>query len=288
MKTRNATNIAVALIAIGIIVCIVAFGFGVGNFKKNYKLQSFVKTYDNNINTENINSSNLSVENISFDIDCGNIEIVEGDVFQLEVIDAIEDTVKQSVENNTLTVTQHNPSNSKWKFNFWFLNNSDDEENSINTIFKLTVPKNTEFENVEFKTNVGNITAYEITCADFSCDIDVGSVNIDNLTCQKTEIDSDVASVALKNAKISNCDITSDVGDIEIKGIITGKNEISTNVGDLKLDLQGDINDYSFSVDKGIGDVEINDKEVSSLENSSASNTFKIKHDIGDVDITIK
>lgn len=289
MKTRKTPVIALTLIVIGLVVCIVSFGFGFGfgNSNKNYETQTFTQIYDRNAGTEDMHATNFSFENIDFDIDCGNIKIIEGDSFELKVKDAIVDTVEEHVKNKTLTVTQNNPKNLKYGFNISFFGHSINNNNSLDTTFILTIPKGTEFYNINFKIDVGNIDTYELNCRNFSCDIDVGEVSLDNLTCEKTKIDSDVASINLKNARINDCDITSDIGKVDIQGIITGTNTFSTNIGDLELDLDGDITNYSFSVDKGIGDAEINNKKASLFENENALNTFDIKHDIGDVDITI-
>lgn len=279
MKTKKTSVIALTLITIGLIVCIISFGFGFGfDFKKSnndYETYSFEKSYDSGI------------ENINFDIDCGDIRIVEGDNLKLEVKDAIVNTVKESIKNNTLTVTQNNPKKANGNFTFSIFGHSINSNNSIDTEFTLTIPKGTKFNKIEFENNVSNITAYELTCESFLCDIDVGEVDIDNLNCEKTKISSNVAQVTFKNANINDCDITSDVGDIKIKGVVTGTNKFSTDVGDLELELIGDVENYSFSVDKGIGSAEINGKRASSFENESAPNTFDITHDIGDVDITI-
>lgn len=287
MKTKKAPVIALTLIAIGIVVCIVSFGFGFNNSDIDFDTQSFEQSYDLNTNLEDITADEFSVKSINFDIDCGDIKIVEGDSFKLEVKDAIVDTVEQSVTNNTLIVTQHNPKTTNGKFSFNIFGHSVSNKDALNTVFTLTVPKGSKFINVDIKSNVGDMTAYELTCKNFSSDIDVGKVNIDNLTCEKTEIATNVGDVKLQNVNINDCDISSNVGDINIDGVITGKNTISTDVGDLDMTLKGNVDDYSFSVDKGIGDSEINNKKASLFENQSAPNTFDINHDVGDVDITI-
>ena len=55
-------------------------------------------------------------------------------------------------------------------------------------------------------------------------------------------------------------------GTAEITSIITGNNEINSGVGNLKLNLIDNIENYKIKINKGIGKVEIDNKEVSDNE----------------------
>ena len=52
-------------------------------------------------------------------------------------------------------------------------------------------------------------------------------------------------------------------GTAEITSIITGNNEINSGVGNLRLNLIDNIENYKIKINKGIGKVEIDNKEVS-------------------------
>ena len=68
--------------------------------------------------------------------------------------------------------------------------------------------------------------------------------------------------------------------------MITGNSTIDIGIGSLSLNLIG--NNYTFKVNKGIGKVVIDNKEVSDNEVlGMGSNTIKLNGGIGDATVTL-
>ena len=79
------------------------------------------------------------------------------------------------------------------------------------------------------------------------------------------------------------------VGTTEITTRITGTSEINTGVGKLELNLIGSIDDYKIKVNKGIGNVEINNKTAVDGEIvGTGSNYIDIDGGIGKVNVIFK
>ncbi len=290
MKTRKITIVALVLIAVGLITCIVCFGFG---FRYDRDIESairesFSRTYPGDLENSQ-NNSIQNIKNLDFDLDSCTLNIVEGNDISLDVKDAIKDTITQKVDGDTLKVVQELPSKYKNHSNIsiFGIDINRGNINSSKTVITLTVPKDYKFDNVDFKTDVVKLNISRLTSDVFKLDADVGSADISNLTSNKTYIKSDVASVNVNNSVINDATISTDVGSIDVNGVMTGDCKVSANVGGINLNLRGNVSDYSFTSNSGIGSVRINGKKPSELNNLNGKNTMKLDSDVGSVTINI-
>ena len=97
----------------------------------------------------------------------------------------------------------------------------------------------------------------------FNLDLGAGVTVIDNIIVDSADIDSGAGKFIIKFGKINNLDFDMGAGTAEITSIITGNNEINSGVGNLKLNLIDNIENYKIKINKGIGKVEMDNKEVS-------------------------
>lgn len=101
-----------------------------------------------------------------------------------------------------------------------------------------------------------------------------------------TNINTGAGSFTIVNGNINDLDLDVGVGKTNITSMITGNSTIDIGIGSLSLNLIG--NNYTFKVNKGIGKVVIDNKEVSDNEVlGMGSNTIKLNGGIGDTTVTL-
>ena len=117
-------------------------------------------------------------------------------------------------------------------------------------------------------------------------DLGAGSTLIKDIYSDNTNINTGAGSFTIVNGNINDLDLDIGVGKTNITSMITGNSTIDIGIGSLSLNLIG--NNYTFKVNKGIGKVLIDNKEVSDNEVlGMGSNTIKLNGGIGDTTVTL-
>ena len=103
------------------------------------------------------------------------------------------------------------------------------------------------------------------------CDLEVGSGDIEG-----------------NNVQVMNMLAQTGSGDIYLKGALTGVSEFTCGSGDIDLNLDGDIDEYSFEIDGS--DIEINGEDYSKKYKSDVTmdKQLHLKTSSGDIDVTIR
>lgn len=206
---------------------------------------------DNSIDKE-INTlwmqNNENVISLDIDIKFSNLTIKNGDKF---LVESNNKNIKYKYNNSSLEVEEI-------KYNLF--NNSDVGEVII------TIPSNIRLDSVDIDNGAGSLNIENINANKFNLDLGAGVTIIDNIIVDSADIDSGAGKFIIKFGKINNLDFDMGAGTAEITSIITGNNQINSGVGNLKLNLIDDIENYKIKINKGIGKVEIDNKEVSDNE----------------------
>lgn len=236
-------NLAIAL---GIFLTIFIISMIIGGI---YLITSvFSIKSDNSIDKE-INTlwmqNNENVISLDIDIKFSNLTIKNGDKF---LVESNNKNIKYKYNNSSLEVEEI-------KYNLF--NNSDVGEVII------TIPSNIRLDSVDIDNGAGSLNIENINANKFNLDLGAGITVIDNIIVDSADIDSGAGKFIIKFGKINNLDFDMGAGTAEITSIITGNNEINSGVGNLKLNLIDNIENYKIKINKGIGKVEIDNKEVS-------------------------
>lgn len=206
---------------------------------------------DNSIDKE-INTlwmqNNENVISLDIDIKFSNLTIKNGDKF---LVESNNKNIKYKYNNSSLEVEEI-------KYNLF--NNGDVGEVII------TIPSNIRLDSVDIDNGAGSLNIENINANKFNLDLGAGVTVIDNIIVDSADIDSGAGKFIIKFGKINNLDFDMGAGTAEITSIITGNNQINSGVGNLKLNLIDDIENYKIKINKGIGKVEIDNKEVSDNE----------------------
>ena len=137
----------------------------------------------------------------------------------------------------------------------------------------------------------GKITIYipekfEINVLNLDCS--VGNIKIQDISMKKLILDGGVGNTKLTSCVIENGDFDMGVGNIRLNDCILYDAEIDGGVGNMDININGDINDYSFDVDGGIGTVRINGEKPGVYSDNKGIYKIKCDSGVGNIKITIE
>ncbi|ONI38590.1 hypothetical protein AN639_11180 [Candidatus Epulonipiscium fishelsonii] len=220
-------------------------------------------------------------KNIEADIDCVNLEIIEGTEFKVEIEAGTKANgdVMYEVKDETLIVECDNTQKFKL-FNFGFKKDNDID-------ITVHIPSKVAMENVNLSIGVGDSYLSGIEIQNFNVNTGVGDFEAKNITLYDAKIEVDVGDVELEG-NIYDCEVNAGTGDIELKGDIAGEVTLDSGVGDIELESIRMYDEYDFNIEDGIGEIEINDAKITYIENSPNINEkyeINIKAGVGDISI---
>lgn len=230
-------------------------------------------------NTESVAEiSTLELEEINdyayldIEIKYSNFKIKLGEKFEVQTNN---DNIEVNQKNNKLKIIE--------KQSNWFWRNSNEEE------LIVYIPENIEFEKVNIETGAGRVNIEEIKAEKLKLNLGAGETIINNIISDNVDIDGGVGKFTIENGTINNLDFDLGIGETTINAKITGNNKIDTGIGSLKLNIDGNIEDYKFKVEKGIGNIKLNGKQVSNNETiGNGENVIDIDGGIGEIIINFK
>lgn len=230
-------------------------------------------------NTESVAEiSTLELEEINdyayldIEIKYSNFKIKLGEKFEVQTNN---DNIEVNQKNNKLKIIE--------KQSNWFWRNSNEEE------LIVYIPENIEFEKVNIETGAGRVNIEEIKAEKLKLNLGAGETIINNIISDNVDIDGGVGKFTIENGTINNLDFDLGIGETTINAKITGNNKIDTGIGSLKLNIDGNIEDYKFKVEKGIGNIKLNGKQVSNNEIiGNGENVIDIDGGIGEIIINFK
>ena len=157
------------------------------------------------------------------------------------------------------------------------------KETSELTIY---IPMNLEFEEVKISNGAGKVNIEQIVTKDLKLNLGAGETIIEKIITEKAKADTGTGAFTIKSGKISNLDFDIGIGESNITAQITGNNKIDTGIGAVNLNIIGRKDDYKISIDKGIGEVKIENEKISdSATIGNGQNNIKINSGIGAVNV---
>jgi hypothetical protein len=281
MKTFLKVWLGISFIAVGlgIVLLILAAGTGV----KFEKTQTF-----------SVNDTYEGVEKLDIDINYGEVKIIKGTDFSISADHLTDDGLESYVSDGTWTIRE---SDSRYIDVFGLklpVHNIFHWNEDYSPKIQITIPENFTADNFSLKVAAGNVEADEILAEDGYFEVDAGRLKIDRLEIEgKSEYTVGTGTMVLQNTDIKDITVDCGVGNVEIEGTLTGDNEISCGVGRVALDLIGDVDDYSYDIDSGIGNVAVADNNYKNasnkiIKNDDALYNLDLDCGIGSIDIKFK
>lgn len=207
--------------------------------KKDSKLLEEYTTISNNVN---------NIESFKIDISNDNIEIKEGEKFEVKTNDP---DVKFYHENSKVKIKTD-------KTFSWHLSNS-----SRGTII-IYLPNESNISELDLNLGAGKIDIDKIFVEILLMDLGAGTMTAKEINVyEKAAINGGAGNININSGTINNLNLKLSAGNASIQSDLTGSNTLTTGVGKLNLGLSRSKNNYKFDINKGLGNIILNDFDVS-------------------------
>lgn len=236
-----------------------------------------LKIGKNNSDSNNVieTSSDFESENIAFldiDIAYSNLTIRKGEYLKVESSDK---DIQCKQDEQKIIIKERNSN--------WF-NNTKKEE------LIVYVPENLQFDKVNINTGVGKVNIEILNTKVLKMDLGAGETSIQNINItESAKIDTGAGKVNIKEAKINDLRCDLGIGATEISAKLLENTRIGTGVGSLKLDVLGKKEEYETKINKGLGNVTIDEEKISDNEVvGNGENKIDIDGGVGEIKINFR
>lgn len=207
--------------------------------KKDSKLLEEYTTISNNVN---------NIESFKIDISNDDIEIKEGEKFEVKTNDP---DVKFYHENSKVKIKTD-------KTFSWHLSNS-----SRGTII-IYLPNEFNISELDLNLGAGKIDIDKIFVETLLMDLGAGTMTSKEINVyEKATINGGAGNINIYSGTINNLNLKLGAGNASIQSDLTGSNTLTTGVGKLNLGLSRSKDNYKFDISKGLGNIILNDFDVS-------------------------
>lgn len=225
-------------------------------------LSSKASKDDNYYKTYNLNN-NL---NLDIDLHYSNLKIMTANEYKIETnnsdlkIDESNDTIYIKDTKNIFNRKDHN--------------------------IILYIPDEKNIDTVKIDTGAGKIDISKLKTNNLFLNLGAGVVEIQSLTVNNlTNIDTGAGSLNIADSQLHNLDLDMGVGDVVINSILSGNCEIDAGVGSLEINLLDSQDNYTFDINKGIGNILFNDNNIRSSIVGNGLNKIIIDGGLGNIKI---
>ena len=207
--------------------------------KKDSKLLEEYTTISNNVN---------NIESFKIDISNDDIEIKEGEKFEVKTNDP---DIKFYHENSKVKIKTD-------KTFSWHLSNS-----SRGTII-IYLPNEFNISELDLNLGAGKIDIDKIFVETLLMDLGAGTMTAKEINVyEKATINGGAGNINIYSGTINNLNLKLGAGNASIESDLTGSNTLTTGVGKLNLGLSRSKDNYKFDISKGLGNIILNDFDVS-------------------------
>ena len=164
------------------------------------------------------------------------------------------------------------------------LNGSNAYENAVLTIW---VPVGTVFDNVNIKTGAGRFTVDNLSAATIGFELGAGDVTISKLIAEKSaNIEGGAGRITISDGAIKNLDLEMGLGQLNLTSALTGDCNLDSGVGEMNVTLLGSKDDYELDIEKGIGNITVDGKNVTDFGSSgNGANEVDIHGGVGAINV---
>ncbi len=140
-------------------------------------------------------------------------------------------------------------------------------------------------DEVKIEGGAGAINIDSLIVQELYLELGAGEVKIENIdVSEELKIDGGAGRTELKHSKVNNLDANLGVGEFTYNGLLLGNTDIDSGVGSVRLDLTDDIKNYTIDIDKGLGNVTLNGKNIETNRvHGTGNNHIKIDGGVGNI-----
>ncbi|MGI5897779.1 MAG: DUF4097 family beta strand repeat-containing protein [Candidatus Dojkabacteria bacterium] len=150
----------------------------------------------------------------------------------------------------------------------------------------VTLPTSKTLDFVKIETGAGKVFIEELNCKKAEINLGAGGLEVNDINVtDEIKMSGGVGEIIIHNGKLNNLKADLGVGKLDATLSLTGKNNIDTGVGEVNFRFLENSSNYTFDIEKGIGEIRFNGEKISSGVTGDGKNTIEISGGIGEINI---
>ena len=210
------------------------------------------------------------VKSVEFSFGAAEVVIIPGKKFSVETRGIARDNLLCRIDGEKTLVVKN--LNKLSGFNFF---NHHDRPGRMVPRILISIPEGAKLDRFKAAIGAGNFITKDISVSFEKGHIDVGAGNF-----------------VLKKIEGKDLNMRCGMGNLNLEGSIKGISNIDCGMGAIKLNLTGNVEDYSYDAKVGLGDFKFNDEKRSGVcqvyASSRKQNHFSVNCGMGSVNISMK
>ena len=154
-------------------------------------------------------------------------------------------------------------------------------------VLTIYVPAGVVFDNTDLTTGAGRLTVESLSSGTLDFTLGAGDVSIDSLIATKSaDIEGGAGRITIAGGALKDLDLEMGVGQLNLTSTLTGACQLDLGVGESNITLVGSKEDYKLDLEKGLGNITVDGKNVSDYGSSgSGANEVEINGGIGSINV---
>lgn len=154
-------------------------------------------------------------------------------------------------------------------------------------VLTVYIPAGVVFDSANLTTGAGRLTIEKLSAETLDFELGAGDVIIDFLTATKSaDVEGGAGRITIANGAIKALDLEMGVGQLNLTAALTGHCQLDLGVGESNITLIGDKDDYRLDLEKGLGNITVDGKQVADFGSSgNGLNEVEINGGIGTIHV---
>ena len=216
-------------------------------------------------------SVTAEIDNLEIEINAADLYIKEGEAFSVE---SNLKHLKVEEKGGSLIIQETKKFTGPYK----------------GAVLTVYVPAGTVFDWVDLITGAGRLTIENLSAERLNFVLGAGDVSADLLVATKSaEIEGGAGRITINNGALKNLDLDMGVGQLNLTAALTGDCQLDLGVGESNVTLIGSKEDYKLDIEKGLGNICVDGKNVSDYGSSgNGANKVEMDGGIGAINVTFQ
>ncbi len=210
------------------------------------------------------------VNKLYVDVEVADVEVVLGDKLSLR---SNHEYLKVKESDGTLCVTETDRSWEMYSEKYKIL---------------ITIPQDVTLDTATINTGAGKVLLDNFKTKKLTLELGAGNAKLNKVqVTEKTVFEGGAGEISVSECSFTNLDMQIGVGECNLTAFVLGNSQVECGVGEANLTFYKTAdNDYTISVNKGLGPVTVDGKSVSDEEKiGNGKNKIDVECGVGDVDI---
>ena len=141
--------------------------------------------------------------------------------------------------------------------------------NYSNAVLTLYVPNGIVFDDVDITTGAAKLTAAALSTSSLELTLGAGDVRFESLRVSSSaDIKGGAGQITIVNGTLNDLSLEMGMGELNLTAAVLGDSNLKFGVGESNLTLIGSKDDYKVDVEKGLGSISVDGKNVSDFGSS--------------------